>query len=66
MEQGYRERFKGSMPNKEKTPSQSMVRISNSFTKWVKLAGADKSSKGVGVRVDGAKAVYPLISKRFV
>ena len=46
-EQGYRERFRGAKPEREGSPSQFIVRISNYFDKWVKLAGGDKPFKGV-------------------
>ena len=42
-EQGYRERFRGAMPEGQESPSQFIVRISNYFDKWVELAGGEKN-----------------------
>ena len=42
-EQGYRERFRGAKPEGQESPSQFIVRISNYFSKWVELAGGNKT-----------------------
>ena len=46
-EQGYRERFRGAKPERQESPSQFILRISNYFDNWVELAGRDKTLKGV-------------------
>ena len=46
-EQGYRERFRGVKPEGQESPSQFIVRIRNYFSKWVDLAGVEKSFEGV-------------------
>ena len=46
-EQGYRERFRGAKPEGQESPSQFIVRIRNYFSKWVDLAGVEKSFEGV-------------------
>ena len=46
-EQDYRERLRGAKPERQESPSQFIVGISNYFDKWVELAGGDKTFKGV-------------------
>ena len=46
-EEGFRSKFRSAKPESGETPSQFSVRLENYFTRWLDLAGTEKTFDGV-------------------